>query len=59
MCLHPVAAVLFLYLLTAGEERATVALKGKISKDSLTDLIKSENLPPTIKFSQPAAAAFA
>jgi hypothetical protein len=35
----------------ADEERQTVALKGQISKDSLTDLIKSEKLPPTIKHS--------
>jgi hypothetical protein len=35
---------------TTDEERQTVALKGKISKDSLTDLIKSEKLPPTIEF---------
>jgi hypothetical protein len=34
----------------ADEERQTVALKGKITKDSLTDLIKSEKLPPTIEF---------
>uniref|UniRef100_A0A383VY14 Protein disulfide-isomerase n=1 Tax=Tetradesmus obliquus TaxID=3088 RepID=A0A383VY14_TETOB len=32
------------------EERQTVALKGKITKDGLGDLIKSEKLPPTIEF---------
>lgn len=34
----------------ADEERQTVALKGKITKDGLGDLIKSEKLPPTIEF---------
>jgi hypothetical protein len=41
--------LLFCFIIT-DEERQTIALKGKISKDSLTDLIKSEKLPPTIEF---------
>lgn len=34
----------------AGEERGTVPLKGKLTEDSVTELLKAEKLPPTIEF---------
>jgi protein disulfide-isomerase A1 len=33
-----------------GEERGAVTLKGKVTEDSIKDLIKSEKMPPTIEF---------
>lgn len=33
-----------------GEERASIALKGKVTEDSIVELLKSEKLPPTVPF---------
>lgn len=35
---------------TAGEERSSVPLKGKVTEDSIVELLNSEKLPPTIAF---------
>ena len=37
-------------LLASGEERASIPLKGKVTEDSIKDLLKGEKLPPTIEF---------
>lgn len=36
--------------IVTGEKRATIPLKGKITEDSVTELLKAEKLPPTIEF---------
>jgi len=33
-----------------GEERASIPLKGKVTEDSIKELLKGEKLPPTIEF---------
>jgi hypothetical protein len=37
-------------MLPAGEERAAIPLKGKVTEDSIKELLNSEKLPPTIEF---------